>query len=238
MDKLVKNLYLINLIKKIILLSILCSYVILYITFLILETVLSIDIIGSPFYFSSIFPLLAILVVIIFNFINKNISNKINIESTKNSQHNYGKVYDTSWTKKYIDRNKVVKKRFIFIFAPILAVSISALIPTAILRNYYTSEETISGLLNTLFVFAIFGTAVCVLLFLFFFSFDTKPRLVEINGHLFFIYEVLGSYNIFLDDKKVATTTWQKKEIFLEDQTRVVFLLGALYKSSDVNLTK
>ena len=236
MDKLVKKLYLLNLISKIIYVSILGLSLILLIVRTTLDHFYDTTVLNYISY-SSPFPLL-LLVFVIFNFINKNISNKINIESTKNSQHNYGKVYDTSWTKKYIDRNKVVKRRFIFIFAPILAVSISVLIPTAILRNYYPSEEIIYDLLNTLFVFSIIGTAVCGVFLFVFFSYDTKPRLVEVNGHLFFIYEVLGIYNIFLDDKKVATTNWQKKEIFLEDQTRVVFLLGALYKSSDVNLTK
>ena len=236
MDKLVKKLYLLNLISKILFISFLSINFILLTVRSIIETFSNIDILNGFSYFIP-FPLI-FLVYGISNFITKNISNKINIETTKNSQHNYGKVYDTSWTKKYIDRNKVVKKRFIFIFAPILAVSISALIPTAILRNYYPSEEIIFKILTSLFSLSIIGTAVCVLFFFIFFSYDTKPRLVEINGHLFFIYEVLGIYNIFLDDKKVATTNWQKKEIFLEDQTRVVFLLGALYKSSDVNLTK
>ena len=236
MDKLVKKLYLLNLISKIIYVSILGLSLILLIVRTTLDHFYDTTVLK---YISYAFPFpLLLLVFVIFNFITKNISNKINIETTKNSQHNYGKVYDTSWTKKYIDRNKVVKKRFIFIFAPILAVSISVLIPTAILRNYYTSEKTIYDLLNTLFALSNIGTAICVLFFSIFFSYDTKPRLVEINGHLFFIYEVFGSYNIFLDDKKVATTNWQKKEIFLEDQTRVVFLLGALYKSSNVNLTK
>lgn len=236
MDKLVKKLYLLDLISKIIYVSVLSLFLILLIVRTILDHFFDTTVLNYISY-SSPFPLL-LLIFVIFNFITKNISNKINIESTKNSQHSYGKVYDTSWTKKYIDRNKVVKRRFIFIFAPILAVSISVLIPTAILRNYYPSEEIIYDLLNTLFVFSIIGTAVCGIFFFVFFSCDTKPRLVEINGHLFFIYEVLGIYNIFLDDKKVATTNWQKKEIFLEDQTRVVFLSGALYKSSDVNLTK